>query len=147
MKIVLDTNIIVKLLLDEPDSQDAYNLFVYLQEGYYAIVAPDYARLEVYSVIRKAEERGEIGSENVRKAQALFHELPLEYVQTDDDLLRESYSFARKMGLYVVYDCLFLSVAIRKEAIFVSNDEKLVSSARSLFPSVCSLRSWHTHLS
>jgi predicted nucleic acid-binding protein len=145
-QVILDTNIIVKLLLDEPDSQEAYKLFAHLQQEGYRVSAPDYMRLEVYSVIRKTEERGEIGDKDARRARDLLQELLVEYVLLDDDLLNQSYQFAQKMGLYVVYDCLFLSVALRKEATFVSNDTKFISAARTLYPSVCTLRSWEKHL-
>jgi predicted nucleic acid-binding protein len=141
-QVILDTNVIIALLTNEEETEKALALYQYLVSQDYQILIPEYLPVEFYSVVRRKEQLKQISPEVAREVLRTFRDLNLKIVPVDQSILNVAYTIATDMKQNTIYDTLFLAVAQRYTSFLISADNKFISAARTLYPSVCTLRSW-----
>ncbi len=132
-KICFDTSCIVKLLIPERDSSNADRLYKQTIISQVQIVIPHFSKVELYSTVRKKVALREINHKAGQKALKLFKALEISYIKEDNKLLEESFDLSKKLDLTVTYDCLFLVLAQRENAAFITADEKFIKKAKKVF--------------
>jgi predicted nucleic acid-binding protein len=131
MKYVLDSNISLKWVLPEADSDKARRLRGEFQNQIHELHAPDVFPVEVAHALAKAERRGVIPLgdadrllTNVLSTPPQFHRyLPLLKRALD-------IAFPARIG---VYDCLYVALAEREGCELLTADDRLV---RTLQPTL-----------
>jgi len=137
----LDASVVAKLLTREKDSLAASKLFKQLISNNQEIIEPSFLKIEVYSVIRKKCSLKEISSNKAKVSLGFFAKLPLNYYQEDKKLLDDAFQLAERLEMVVVYDCIYLTLASRKKAIFVTADIKFLKKAKGFYKNCFSLSS------
>jgi len=139
-KVCIDASLVLKLVLNEPDSGVAEALFAYWQAEGYTFIAPAFCPAEVDTVLRRKTVVGRQGERLApEQAQAAFEAalaIPLKII-THPKLRRRAWELARELGLPVVYDSYYLAVAELNNCEFWTADEKL---ARAVRPKINYLR-------
>lgn len=115
---VLDASVIVKWYLDEPGSEAARSL----QGASLTIAAPHLLLLEVGNVLWKHVRRGGLDSPTAGRILDALAEAPIQW-HDDASLHREAFTIAESTGR-TVYDCLYLSLATRKDCPLITADRK-----------------------
>ena len=144
--VCLDASIVAKFLFKEKDSPQAALLFERLFEKDFRIIEPNFLRVEVYSVARKKAFFEKITERQVKTALALFEELGFDYFKEDNELLNSAYQLAHKLKQPVIYDCLYLALAKREEAIFITADLKFLKMAKTVWLKSFSLTNFQVFL-
>ncbi|MFI5456232.1 MAG: type II toxin-antitoxin system VapC family toxin [Isosphaerales bacterium] len=137
MKYVLDSNIAMKWVLTEADSDKARRLRAEFQKQIHELLAPDVFPVEVAHGLAKAERRGVIPQgdadrllTNVLSTPPQFHPyLPL---------LKRALEIASPARIGV-YDCLYVALAEREGCELLTADDRLVRTLRPIFGFITSL--------
>jgi predicted nucleic acid-binding protein len=136
---VLDSNVALKWVLPEANSDKAIRLRADVQAGAHALIAPEVFAVEIAHALTRAERKGDIpvGDAGVHLLNILstapkFH--------SSLALLRRAValSSAARTG---VYDCLYIALAEREACHLVTADDKLVNNLQAQFPFIVSLNS------
>jgi len=141
MKYVLDSNVALKWVLPEADSDKALGLRAEMQAGVHELLAPDVLPVEVAHELTRGERKGiiPIGDAdmhllNILSTAPQFH--------PSLAILRRglAISSAARIG---VYDCLYVPLAEREGCEFITAYDKLVKNKNlaAQFPFVVSLAS------
>jgi predicted nucleic acid-binding protein len=139
MRYVLDSNISLKWVLTESDSDKARRLRIEFQNQTFELLAPDVYPVEVAHGLAKAERRKVIpqGSAdrlltNVLSTPPQFHAyLPL---------LKRALDIASPARIGV-YDCLYVALAEREACELLTADDRLVRALQPTFGFITSLAS------
>lgn len=117
--VVVDSNIVLKWVVSEPGSDAALDL-----RERYSFTAPDLLVAECANALWKRVRRGEMTDKEAVLAVKLvaINEMQLEPMQS---LAAAALELAVRFD-HPVYDCLFLSLAIREQCAFVTADDKLL---------------------
>lgn len=136
---VLDSNIALKWVLPEADSDKALRLRAESQAGIHDLLAPDVFPVEVAHALTRAERKGDIpiGDAEVHLLSILstspqFH--------PSLAVLRRALALSSAMRCGV-YDCLYVALAEREGCRFITADDKLVKNLAAQFPFIVSLAS------
>jgi len=137
MKYVLDSNISLKWVLTETDSDKARRLRSEFQNQIHELLAPDVFPVEVAHGLAKAERRGVIPQgdadrllTNVLSTPPQFHPyLPL---------LKRALDIASPARIGV-YDCLYVALAEREGCELLTADDRLVRTLQPTFAFITSL--------
>jgi len=137
MTCVVDASIAVKWVIPEELSDRADRL----RAGYDEMLAPDLLLTEVANALWKKTARREILPVEADGAFALVVESGIDLRPTAP-LLARAMQFARRLN-HPVYDCVYLALAERERASFITADRRLLRrvSARRLRLPVVDLRS------
>lgn len=108
MQICLDSSILVKLLVQEDDSDQAEELLRMVLQAPAIAVAPDFAWAEVGSAIRRRVRQRQISPEAARDAWTDFRDLPLAFLGAEATADR-AWALAEQWGLPTLYDAAFLA--------------------------------------
>jgi len=122
--LVVDASVAVKAFFPEDHSDRCRRLLA----GRDRLLAPDLIYAEFASVAWKRCVREEIMPEDARAMVEDFLSFPIE-TESAADLI----SAATEIGIATqrtVYDCLYLSMAIRFDCLMVTADERLVNALR-----------------
>jgi predicted nucleic acid-binding protein len=129
--IVLDASVAVKLLVSEPGSSIAQDLF----DSASRIAAPAIARIEVAGAVLRRHRQGEIKEEHARAACDRWARL-LEhrYVQ----LIPDDQLYAQALGLafgvrHLLTDCLYIAAAISLGCPLVTADVAMHQRGRGAY--------------
>ncbi len=133
-KVVFDINVIAKLFFKEKHSQVAEALVGKLLDQGSEVLLPSFSRVEFYSLVRKKESINHLSSDIVKRGIKLFNGLNLSFVYEDETLFKDAYDLAVELEELVIYDCLYLALAIESGAPFVSADERFVNKAKQVYP-------------
>ncbi|MEW6276098.1 MAG: type II toxin-antitoxin system VapC family toxin [Bacillota bacterium] len=132
-KVCVDASLVLKLVLNEPDSGVAEALFACWQAEGKTFVVPAFCPAEVDSVLRRKTVVGRRGGRlTPEQAEAAFEAaqaIPLKTV-AHPKLRRRAWELARELGLPVVYDSYYLAVAELNNCEFWTADEKLARAVR-----------------
>jgi len=120
--IVVDASVAAKWFLPEPDAERAQ---VLLDERF-ALLAPDLLWTEVASVVWKHTRKGVITRIEAETMVRQFLVFPVE-THPCESLLSDAMRLALDHDR-TVYDSLYLALAIRESATFVTEDAKLARS-------------------
>lgn len=131
--ICLDSSVIIKYLTWEDGSEEAVDLMNSIIEKDQTIVLPDFAWVEIGSVLRKKVRRNEIKSDEAEEIWQLFCRLKIiNYVQ-DDNIINLAWQISNEENLPTLYDAAYIAVAKvnsseDKPCEFWTADEKLINS-------------------
>ncbi|MGD0090223.1 MAG: type II toxin-antitoxin system VapC family toxin [Planctomycetota bacterium] len=117
---VVDASVIASRIFPDECGPQARKLLA----GPERLCAPDFVFTEVANVIWKRNGRGEIGDEESLQLLADAKALPLQ-ITASDELLVLALELAIRTRR-TVYDCLYLALAIRMDAVHVTGDKRLV---------------------
>ena len=114
--VVVDTSIVIKWVLSEPDTQRAEMLLVNWSSKKVAILAPTLLAYEVANVLYQNVRRGTITLERAREALAgiLNMGLVLDSSQISD-IGKRSLELSEQFGLPATYDAHYLALAEQKK--------------------------------
>lgn len=120
--LVLDASVVAAAFFNEEYAGPARNLLT----GEASLRSPDLIHAELANVIWKRYRRGEIDKDEAAGLLADFRTLPLR-ISPCVDLAQAALELAIMTGRSV-YDCLYLALAIRDDAVLISADKRFVSS-------------------
>jgi predicted nucleic acid-binding protein len=125
----VDASVVVRLLVDAPESERVHALW----EGWHAacrpLVAPPLLHYEVANALYRYERAGEMTQAEVHQALDAALGLPVRLV--DDPILHvEAVLLARRLGLPAIYDAHYVAVAEQLGAEFCTADRRLADRLR-----------------
>lgn len=139
MKYVLDSNVALKWVLTESDSDKARQLRADFQNQVHELLAPDVFPVELAHALVRSERKGIITPAHgpiflagILATQPQLHpHMPL---------LWRAYSIASQARIGV-YDCLYIALAEQEGCELLTADDRLVRSLQPQFPFVTPLAS------
>ena len=117
MKLVVDSSVVLKWFVDEPQRE----LAVALLDSDALLAAPDLVLCEVANALWRKARKGEVTPLQVAEA---IHETGsiLALRRVTPDMTETAFEIARDIG-HSIYDCLFLALARQEEnAVVVTSD-------------------------
>lgn len=122
--LVIDASVAVKFVTEEPGSDAAYALLTSAEP----LIAPDWVIVESGNAIGRKVRTIDLPR---AKAEASFSALPEFFSRlfATEALLSEAFDVALDLS-HGLYDCLYLVLAMREDAMLVTADEKFVKTAR-----------------
>ena len=139
MKYVLDSNVALKWVLRESDSDRARQLRADSQNQIHELLAPDIFPIEVAHALARSERRGIITPAQgpIFLADILTSQPRLEpYIP----LLWRAYAISSQARIGV-YDCLYVALAEQQGCQLVTADDRLVRTLQPTFSFITSLAS------
>ncbi len=131
--VCVDSNILLKLILNEPDSHLAEGLWQFWINNDLRPVAPYLFPFEITAVIRKSIYRGVIdskfGQQALRQAKAFDVTL-----QTFPDIHEQALAFATQLNRPTAYDAHYLALAVHLGCDFWTNDHRLFNTVHKQLP-------------
>jgi predicted nucleic acid-binding protein len=139
MKYVLDSNVALKWVFRENNSDKARQLRVDYQEKIHELLAPDVFPIEVAHALARSERRGIITPVQgpVFLADILASQPQLHPYVT---LLWRAYAIAFQARIGV-YDCLYVTVAEREGCELMIAGDRLARTLQPTFPFITALAS------
>ncbi len=126
-RVVVDASVAVPWYVEEPATPRA----VPLQLGSDILLAPGFLLLEVASAILKRQRRGiPTAADYPEAALRELRASPIAF--TPDDVLLDAAAAVSRTLRHPFYDCLYLALARREEALLATFDERLRDCARYL---------------
>ncbi len=137
MKYVIDSSVMVKWVLTEPDSDKALRLRDDLRNAVHELLSPDIFTVEAAHALTRAERQLRVP---VGQARTLFLDIlttPPRVFPFQPLLLRAiDLSSTVRIG---VYDCIYVALAEQENCDLVSADTTLVRVLQPIFPFIHSL--------
>lgn len=127
---VVDANVAVRAILDE-EERAIHALNEWAREGR-RLIAPDHWLPEAISAVRRAVWAGIESAESSATLLDDLFGLPVTTIPTDRALADSALRWAARIGQAKAYDSLYLAVAERFRAPFVTLDERLLDRCRQL---------------
>lgn len=124
-RVCLDANIWIKVLTEEPGTQQAQKLVVKLFKERSQIIAPSIMKMEVGSILRKKWRRQLLNQANLQELWSKFLSLPIVYMDPKQSY-ELAWSIAEANRLVHLYDAVYL--AISEGIPFWTADERLANS-------------------
>lgn len=130
---VVDASVAVKWVVTEIHSESARRLL----ERNYTLLVPDFFFAEVTNVFWKRVQRQEDNTDNAKVALEAIASQPLQ-VYPSLELMFSAFDMAVQTKR-AVYDCVYLTLAIKSQCLMVTADEKLVNALQQdpLAASLC----------
>jgi predicted nucleic acid-binding protein len=119
--LVIDASVALKWVLDEPGSDAADAL---LDE---TLIAPGLWLVEVANALWRRRRQGELTQDEARRRLSALMDAPVSTTPIEDDLLAAA-ELAASLD-HPVYDCLYLALAIREDAVMVTADPRFATAA------------------
>ncbi|NLH87590.1 MAG: type II toxin-antitoxin system VapC family toxin [Firmicutes bacterium] len=108
--VCVDASLVVKWLVDEPDSHRALALLEeWIVQGT-RLIAPSLLDYEVGSVLRKLAARGVLPIDSARERLHLYEALDIELL-SPPFIIRRAWELSVGYGLYTVYDASYVALA------------------------------------
>jgi predicted nucleic acid-binding protein len=140
MKYVIDSSVMVKWALAEPDSDKALRLRDDLRKSVHELLSPDIFTVEASHALTRAERQPRIA---VGQARTLFLDIlttPPRVFPFQPFLLRAiDISSAMRVG---VYDCIYVALAEQEKCELATADATMVRALRPAFPFIRALSSF-----
>ncbi len=133
--IVVDTSIVLKWVLDEPDSAMALALLTrWISEGT-VIQAPALLTYEVANALYQRVRKGEMTADKARQAleDVLFPELELNFLEYSELSMR-AIALAQQYSLQATYDAHYLALAEYKQCEYWTADTRLWNAVGDKLP-------------
>jgi predicted nucleic acid-binding protein len=139
MKYVLDSNIALKWVLTEADSDKARRLRSAFRNQIHELLAPDVFPVEVAHALAKAERRGVIAKGDADSLLTNILSTPPQF-EPYLLLLKRALDIASQARIGV-YDCLYVALAERAVCELVTADDRLLRTLKPRFPFIIALSS------
>jgi predicted nucleic acid-binding protein len=139
MRCVLDSNIGVKWLLQEDQSDKARVFRDEFIRGLHELLAPDIFTVECAHALTRAQRQGRVTPAEVIALMAdLLTTLP--HFHPHEALLPRAIAISVQ-ARHGVYDCLYVALAEREGCELVTTDRRLLNNLQPMFPFIISLAS------
>ena len=137
MKYVLDSNVALKGVLPEADSDRAIQLRDDFHSGTHELIAPDVFPVECLHALTKAERQSRITGAFILW-QSIMADVPR--LHSHIPFLHRAYEIATitRSG---IYDCIYVALAEQESCELITADDRLVRNMQRDFPFVRSLAS------
>ena len=145
--IVVDTSIVLKWVLDEPDSATALELLNrWIREGI-VIQAPALLTYEVTNALFQRVRKGEITVAKAIQAlkDVLFPELVLNFLEYAE-LSKRAITLAQQYSLPATYDTHYLALAEHEKCEYWTADSRLCNAVRDKLPWVRQLNEYQSNM-
>lgn len=126
---ILDSSLIVKLIIKEDGSEKAFALLSRLAGDRVVAITPRYMLAEVFSTLCKKFKFGQITKNDVVAGLKVLKELKIQTVQENNTDFVDALNMAIKTQEPTIYDSLFLCLAIKLNAEFITADAKYYRKA------------------
>ncbi len=123
MRLVVDASVAVKWLVQEENSEIADSL----RQSEHDLLAPRFMELELGNVIWGKTRRGDLARPEAIALMESLVDLPVEWWE-DDSLIQTAIRLALELN-HPAYDCLYLALAHRLDAIVVTADTRFGRAA------------------
>ncbi len=138
MAVCLDASVLVKVLVQEPDSAAARRLLQALRDSAEAPVVPCLAAFEVTSALYGKLCASLVSLHDVRAGLEVLGDLPLEMMHPPS-IHEEAVALAQRLEKVSIYDAHYLALAQHLRCEFWTADEDLFHAVASQLPWVHSL--------
>lgn len=143
-KLVVDSSVIIKWFLLEPDSDKASEILEAYDTQEIEVIAPDVIYAEVGNIAwKRYTVTKNISVTEAQRIVSNFLGLSLETVP-DSELLADAYRIAVTYGRSV-YDSLYIALSVREQCRLVTADERLTNSVGTALPNVILLANWKSN--
>jgi predicted nucleic acid-binding protein len=133
--VIVDTSIVLKWVLDEPDSATALALLTrWINEGI-VIQAPALLTYEVANALFQRVRKGEMTADKARQAleDVLFPELMLNFLEYAE-LSKRAITLAQQYSLPATYDADYLALAEHEKCEYWTADTRLWNTVADKLP-------------
>lgn len=143
--VVVDANVAVKWVINEPDSNIALALVKAWTQNSFIILAPALLTYEVANVLFQNMRQGRLNKSQAKEAleKVLSFGIDLEFLE-DASLSLQALELAQKFNLTASYDSHYLALAEREDCELWTADTKLWRSVQKTFPRVHLLAHYQT---
>jgi len=136
--VCVDASVVVRLLIDTPETVRVEALWDGWAAAERLIVAPSLLYYEVTNALYRYERAGHLTGDEVQ--QAIHTALALEIrVGSDQGLHLDAAILARRLGLGATYDAHYLALSQKLGAEFWTGDRRLAAAAKDSLPFVRSI--------
>jgi len=132
-QVCVDASFVLKLLLDEPESQTVNALWAEWLAGGVDVCAPYHLAFEVVSVIRNHVYRGNISAEAGRLAFEAFLAQDIQMIPPEP-LYQRAWELAEQLGRPTVYDTFYVAAAEFVDCDLWTYDKTLYRAAHEVLP-------------
>ena len=137
--VCVDANLVIKLVVEEVDSDRVRILWRHWLNASYNIAAPPLLRYEVTSVLRKQVARKLRTIEENRQALQRVLSFGIQYIEPPD-FHRRAFDMAEQYGQPAAYDVHYLALAEFLDCEFWTADERLVNAVQDNLPWIKGLK-------
>ncbi|MBU4273069.1 MAG: type II toxin-antitoxin system VapC family toxin [Planctomycetes bacterium] len=138
--LIVDSCVVVKLVLAEPDSEQTYQLFQSVRGAGGRLFVLDVALAEAANAVWKQHHRGLLDSSDAIRFLGYLLAAPVD-IQASHHLMSAAFDIAVKYDRSV-YDALFVALADDLQLTGVTADEPLWKAVNKDFPNIVLLRHW-----
>jgi predicted nucleic acid-binding protein len=133
--VVVDTSVVVKWVLDEPDSKIAVALLTEWTDKEIAILAPALLAYEITNVLYRRVRGDEMSLAKAKQtlAKVILSELELDFSQ-DPALSTQAMELAHRFNLPATYDAHYLALAQRERCDLWTADTRMWRVVRGELP-------------
>lgn len=133
--LVIDANVVIKLLIDEEHSDRAMNLLTDTVRAGRSLLAPTLMPSEVTNVLfqRTRRQQHAISEEIANEALAAFFQLPI-LLETPPAMYQRALTLARAYGLRATYDGLYVALAEMTGVDLWTADRRLIQALGPTMP-------------
>jgi len=140
MTYVIDSSVMVKWVLAEPDSDKAVRLRDDLRNSVHELLSPDIFTVEASHALTRAERQGRIAVGQARTLLLDILTTPPQVFPFQPFLLRAiDIASAVRVG---VYDCIYVALAEQEKCELMTADATMVRALRPAFPFIRPLASF-----
>ncbi|HYB01049.1 MAG TPA: type II toxin-antitoxin system VapC family toxin [Ktedonobacteraceae bacterium] len=145
--VVVDTSIVLKWVLDEPDSATALALLTKWVNDEIVIQAPALLAYEVANALFQRVRKGEMTAERAWQAleDVLFPELLLNFVEYRE-ISKRAILLAHQYNLPATYDAQYLALAEHEKCDYWTADIRLSNAVKDKLPWVHQLNEYHSSM-
>jgi len=126
---VLDSSFIIKLVTKEKDSEHAVSVMDALTSSPTKLMAPRYMLAEVFSTLCKKFKFGQITKTDIIAGLNVLKNLKIQTLPEKNTDFINALNMALKTEEPTIYDSLFLCLAIKLKAEFITADAKYYKKA------------------
>jgi predicted nucleic acid-binding protein len=137
---IVDTNVALKWVLNEPDSADAVRVANDIAAAVGKFFLVDIARVEAFNVIWQQYHRRLLSEARARSALADFKQIPIVVVETEP-ILNDAFDLALQYDI-TVYDACFVAAVKQAGCFGVTADVPLMRKVGTAFPTIKLLKNW-----
>ncbi len=130
-QICVDSSIVLKLGLDEPDSGLVAERWDRLADSGHEMIAPSLLWYEVTATLRKLAHRGALGVEEASRILPLLLDASITSVSSRA-MHHSALKIATRLGHPTAYDAHYLALAETRGCEFWTADRSLYSDARTI---------------
>jgi predicted nucleic acid-binding protein len=140
MRYVIDSSVMIKWVLAEPDSNKALGLRDDLRNSVHELLSPDIFTVEAAHALTRAERQLRI---SVGQARALFLDMLTTppHVFPSQPFLLAAIDISSSMRIGV-YDCIYVALAEHEKCELITADTTLVRALQATFPFIRTLSSF-----